>query len=51
MGEIIRGKDIALSIKEDIKKFVLERKEKNLAVPKDSINCCWKRWRINLLCK
>lgn len=34
MGEIIRGKDIALSIKEDIKKFVLERKEKNLAVPK-----------------
>lgn len=34
MGEIINGKEVALKVKEDIKNFVNDRKEKNLKVPK-----------------
>lgn len=34
MGQIINGKEVALEIKEDIKKFVNDRKEKKLKVPK-----------------
>jgi len=34
MGQIINGKEVALKVKEDIKSFVNDRKEKNLKVPK-----------------
>lgn len=34
MGERIDGKNIALEVKEDIKKFVEERKKNNLQIPK-----------------
>lgn len=34
MGQIINGKEVALKVKEDIKKFIDDRKEKNLKVPK-----------------
>lgn len=34
MGQIINGKEVALKVKEDIKKIVDDRKEKNLKVPK-----------------
>ncbi|MBN7572652.1 MULTISPECIES: bifunctional methylenetetrahydrofolate dehydrogenase/methenyltetrahydrofolate cyclohydrolase [Clostridium] len=34
MGQIINGKEVALKVKEEIKNFVNNRKEKNLQVPK-----------------
>lgn len=34
MGQIINGKEVALKVKEDIKDFINERKEKNLRIPK-----------------
>ena len=34
MGEIINGKEVALKVKEDIKNFINDRKEKNLKTPK-----------------
>jgi methylenetetrahydrofolate dehydrogenase (NADP+)/methenyltetrahydrofolate cyclohydrolase len=34
MGEIINGKEVALKVKEDIKKIINDRKEKNLKIPK-----------------
>ncbi|EKQ58213.1 MULTISPECIES: bifunctional methylenetetrahydrofolate dehydrogenase/methenyltetrahydrofolate cyclohydrolase [unclassified Clostridium] len=34
MGQIINGKEVASKIKEDIKNFVNDRKEKNLKIPK-----------------
>jgi len=34
MGQIINGKEVALKVKEDIKIFVNNRKEKNLKIPK-----------------
>ncbi|WP_297422180.1 bifunctional methylenetetrahydrofolate dehydrogenase/methenyltetrahydrofolate cyclohydrolase [Clostridium sp.] len=34
MGQIINGKEVASRIKEDIKNFVNDRKEKNLKIPK-----------------
>ena len=34
MGQIINGKEVALKVKEDIKNFINDRKEKNLKVPK-----------------
>lgn len=33
MGQIINGKEVAAKLKEEIKAFVLERKEKNLKIP------------------
>ena len=34
MGEIINGKEVALKVKEDIKNFINDRKEKDLKIPK-----------------
>ncbi|WP_160688793.1 bifunctional methylenetetrahydrofolate dehydrogenase/methenyltetrahydrofolate cyclohydrolase [Clostridium sp. C2-6-12] len=34
MGQIINGKEVALKVKEDIKNFINDRKEKNLKIPK-----------------
>jgi methylenetetrahydrofolate dehydrogenase (NADP+)/methenyltetrahydrofolate cyclohydrolase len=34
MGKIINGKEVALKVKEDIKDFINNRKEKNLKIPK-----------------
>jgi len=34
MGQIINGKEVALKVKEDIKSFINDRKEKNLKIPK-----------------
>lgn len=34
MGQIINGKEVALKVKEDIKSFVDDRKEKKLKIPK-----------------
>ena len=34
MGQIINGKEVALKLKESIKEFVNERREKNLKIPK-----------------
>ena len=34
MGKIINGKEVALKVKEDIKNFINDRKEKNLKTPK-----------------
>jgi methylenetetrahydrofolate dehydrogenase (NADP+)/methenyltetrahydrofolate cyclohydrolase len=34
MGQIINGKEVALKVKEDIKDFINNRKEKNLKIPK-----------------
>ena len=34
MGQIINGKEVALKVKEDIKNFINDRKEKDLKIPK-----------------
>ena len=34
MGKIINGKEVALKVKEDIKNFINDRKEKDLKIPK-----------------
>ena len=34
MGQIINGKEVAFKLKESIKEFVNERREKNLKIPK-----------------
>jgi len=34
MGQIINGKEVALKVKEDIKNFINDRKERNLKIPK-----------------
>ena len=34
MGQIINGKEVALKVKEDIKSFINDRKEKDLKIPK-----------------